>query len=126
MKRTEIDAVLKDEEIQMQYLDRELNDFWRQQHLIKRLKRKGFLLGVPLLRAWVPYILIGIVLALTRVWAALKPDSWAGAMKNVRLSILNPNGEQFWGFAFLWNPGVIFILVGLLSILFPFRKRYIK
>ncbi len=127
MKQAEIDAVLKDEDVQMQYLDRELDDFWRQQHLIKRLKRKDFLLGVPLLRAWVPYILIGIALALTRVLAALRPDSWAGAMKNVRLSILSPNGEQFWGFAFLWNPGVIFILVALLStVILRMRTVYVR
>ncbi len=126
-KQAEIDAILKDENIQMQQLNRELDDFWRKQHLIKRLKRKDFLLGVPLLRAWVPYILIGTALALTRVLAALRPDSWAGAMKNIRLGILNPNGEQFWSFAFLWNPGVVFILVALLSVvILRMRPVYVR
>ena len=86
-KKAQIAEILKDEAVQMQYLDQELNDYWKRQGLIRRLKRKDFLLGVPLLRAWVPYIIIGAVLAVTRVLSTLQPDSWAAAMKNIKLSI---------------------------------------
>ncbi len=126
-KEEQIEEILKDEDIQLQYLDKDVNDYWAQQSLIRRLKRKDFLLGVPLVRAWVPYILIGTVLAVTRVVSTLWPDSWAGAMKNVRLVIPGAEGEVFWSFAFLWNPGVVFILVALLSILiFRMRKVNVK
>ena len=111
----------------MKELDKELNDYWKQQSLIKRLKRKDFLLGVPILRAWIPYIMIGLCLALTRVVSSLKPDSWAGKLKNVKLTIPDGNGGTFWSFAFLWNPGVLFIIIALLSILIlRMRKVYVK
>ena len=113
-KELQIRELLKDEDIEIQYLKRELDDYWKRQSLIKRLKRKDFLLGVPILRAWVPYIIIGAVLALTRVLSALRPDSWAGVMKNIKLAVLSADGEVFWGFAFLWNPGVIFNSSGAL------------
>ncbi len=126
-KQAQIEEILKEEHIQLQYLDKELNDYWKRQTLIKRLKRKDFLLGVPIVRAWIPYITIGAVLAVTRVWSTLSPDSWAGRMKNIRLTIPGPGGEALWSFAFLWNPGVIFILAALLSILIlRMRKAYVK
>lgn len=124
-KEKQLEEILKEESIQMRYLNEELDDYWKRQSLIKRLKRKDFLLGVPILRAWIPYIIIGAVLALTRVFAALKPDSWAGVMKNIKLAILDANGDVFWGFAFLWNPGVIFILVAILSV-FILRMRKVN
>ena len=126
-KELQIRELLKDEDIEIQYLKRELDDYWKRQSLIKRLKRKDFLLGVPILRAWVPYIIIGAVLALTRVLSALRPDSWAGVMKNIKLAVLSADGEVFWGFAFLWNPGVIFILVALLSVfILRMRNVYVR
>ena len=126
-KEARIRELLKDEDIEIQYLKRELDDYWKRQSLIKRLKRKDFLLGVPILRAWVPYIIIGAVLALTRVLSALRPDSWAGVMKNIKLAVLSADGEVFWGFAFLWNPGVIFILVALLSVfILRMRNVYVR
>ncbi|MCR5088529.1 MAG: L-lactate permease [Oscillospiraceae bacterium] len=126
-KQEEIEDILKDEDIQLQYLDSDLNDYWARQSLIRRLRRKDFLLGVPLLRAWIPYILIGVVLAVTRIVSTLRPDSWAGAMKNVRLTIPGADGEAFWSFAYLWNPGIVFILVALISILlFRMRKVNVK
>jgi lactate permease len=126
-KDKEIEKILADESLQMKELDKELNDYWKQQSLIKRLKRKDFLLGVPILRAWIPYIMIGLCLALTRVVSSLKPDSWAGKLKNVKLTIPDGNGGTFWSFAFLWNPGVLFIIIALLSILIlRMRKVYVK
>ncbi len=116
-KEQQIEEVLRDELTQLEYLNRELNDYWARQRLIKRLKRKDFLLGIPLLRAWVPYILIGTILAVTRIVSTLWPDSWAGAMKSARLVIPDGKGGAFWSFAYLWNPGVVFILVALLSVL---------
>ncbi len=126
-KEAEIDEILKDEHLQLQQLDAEVNDYWQRQSLIKRLKRKDFLLGVPIVRAWIPYILIGVILAATRVMAALQPESWAGVLKNVKLTIPDGSGGTFWSFAFLWNPGVIFILVALISIfILRMKKVYVK
>ncbi len=126
-KEERIEEILKDERVQLEYLDKDLNDYWARQSLIKRLKRKDFLLGVPLLRAWIPYILIGTILAVTRIVSTLWPDSWAGTMKNARLVIPGGGGETFWSFAYLWNPGIVFILVALLSILiFRMRKVNVK
>lgn len=126
-KEAQIREILKNESIELQYLNKELDDYWKRQSLIKRLKRKDFLLGVPIFRAWIPYIIIGTVLALTRVLSTIKPDSWAGVMKNIRLAVLNSSGEVFWGFAFLWNPGVIFIIVAILSIfILRMRNVYVK
>ncbi|MBQ9008985.1 MAG: L-lactate permease [Clostridia bacterium] len=121
-KQEKIEEILKEEKIQLQYLNRELEDYWKQQSLIRRLRRKDFLLGVPIFRAWIPYILIGLILAVTRVVATLRPDSWAGAMKNLKLTIPGPNGSTFWSFAFLWNPGTVFVLVAIASI-FILRMR---
>ena len=82
---------------------------------------------ISLLRAWIPYIIIGIVLAMTRVLAALDPDSWAGVLKNFKLVIPDGNGGVFWSFAIFWNPGVIFILVALLAIcIFRMEKSCVK
>lgn len=127
MKQKEIDAILKEENIQLKHLDEELDDYWKRQSLIKRLKRKDFLLGVPILRAWIPYIIIGIVLAVTRIVSTMSPDSWAGDLKKVKLSIPDGEGGTFWSFNFLWNPGVIFIIVAILSILIlRMRKVCVK
>ena len=126
-KKEQIDEIMKNEEIQLEHLNTELNDYWKQQGVIKRFKRKGFLLGVPLLRAWLPYFIIGAILALTRVLSTLRPDSWAGQLKAFKLSIPGANGEVFWNFAALWNPGVVFILVALLTILIHrMRGAYVK
>ncbi|MBR0080687.1 MAG: L-lactate permease [Synergistaceae bacterium] len=126
-KEEQIREVLKEEHIELQYLNKELDDYWKRQSLIKRIKRKDFLLGVPILRAWVPYVIIGVVLALTRVLSTLKPDSWAGTIKNIKLAILNADGGVFWGFTFLWNPGVLFMIVAILSVfILRMRTVYVK
>lgn len=31
---------------------------------------------MPLIKAWLPYFLIGGALVITRVWSTLQPDSW--------------------------------------------------
>lgn len=72
---------------------------------------------MSLLKAWAPYFIIGIVLVVTRVWSTLQPDSWAGAMKNFKLNIPGgADGAPFWSWAVLWNPGIIFIIVALITI----------
>lgn len=71
--------------------------------------------NMSLVKAWIPYLLIGLALVITRVWSTLQPDSWAGAMKafNVTLPLF---GGASWSWAVLWNPGIIFIIVGLITI----------
>ncbi|MGN0205591.1 MAG: L-lactate permease [Coprococcus sp.] len=70
---------------------------------------------MPLIKAWIPYFIIGIVLVVTRVWSTLDPTSWAGAMKSFKLVIPGPDGP-FWSWAILWNPGIVFIIVALITI----------
>lgn len=67
---------------------------------------------MSLVKAWTPYFIIGIALVVTRVWSTLQPDSWAGAMKSFKI-VLPGN---FWSWAVLWNPGIIFIIVALITI----------
>ena len=67
---------------------------------------------MPLMKAWLPYFIIGGALVITRVWSTLQPDSWAGAMKSFKITLPVIN----WSWAILWNPGVIFIIVALITI----------
>lgn len=67
---------------------------------------------MPLVKAWLPYFIIGGALVITRVWSTLQPDSWAGAMKGFKITLPVIN----WSWAILWNPGVIFIIVALITI----------
>ncbi len=71
---------------------------------------------MPLLKAWLPYFIIGIVLVVTRVWSTLQPASWAGAMKSFKLVIPQIGFFSGWSWAVLWNPGIIFIIVALITI----------
>ena len=70
---------------------------------------------MSLVKAWIPYLLIGLALVITRVWSTLQPDSWAGAMKAFKVT-LPLFGCASWSWAILWNPGIIFIIVGLITI----------
>ena len=70
---------------------------------------------MSLVKAWIPYLLIGLALVITRVWSTLLPGSVAGAVK--ALSVTRPLfGGASWSCAILWNPGIIFIIVGLITI----------
>lgn len=67
---------------------------------------------MSLVKAWIPYFLIGIALVVTRVVSTLNPDSWAGKMKAFKLVF----GGGFWSWAVLWSPGLIFLIVALITI----------
>ena len=71
--------------------------------------------NMSLVKAWIPYLLIGLALVITRVWSTLQPDSWAGAMKAFKVTLPLVGGAS-WSWAVLWNPGIIFIIVGLITI----------
>ena len=71
--------------------------------------------NMSLVKAWIPYLLIGLALVITRVWSTLQPDSWAGAMKAVKVTLPLIGGASL-SWAVLWNPGIIFIIVGLITI----------
>ena len=72
---------------------------------------------MPLLKAFTPYIIIIAILVATRVCQNVGMG-WASAMKAFTIGtgksgvILGLN----WNWAILWNPGVIFIIVALLTI----------
>lgn len=70
---------------------------------------------MSLVKAWIPYLLIGLALVITRVWSTLQPDSWAGAMKAFKVTLPLFGGAS-WSWTILWNPGIIFIIVGLITI----------
>ena len=71
--------------------------------------------NMSLVKAWIPYLLIGLALVITRVWSTLQPDSWAGAMKAFKVTLPLFGGAS-WSWTVLWNPGIIFIIVGLITI----------
>lgn len=72
---------------------------------------------MPLLKAWSPYIIIALILVITRVSQRVG-IAWANAMKAFTIGtgksgvILGLN----WNWAILWNPGVVFIIVALLTV----------
>lgn len=78
---------------------------------------------MPLLKAFTPYIIIIAILVATRVCQNVGMG-WANAMKAFTIGtgksgvILGLN----WNWAILWNPGVIFIIVALLTIVIQGMK----
>ena len=78
---------------------------------------------MPLLKAFTPYIIIIAILVATRVCQNVGLG-WASAMKAFTIGtgksgvILGLN----WNWAILWNPGVIFIIVALLTIVIQGMK----
>ena len=78
--------------------------------------------NMNLLKAWTPYFIIAIVLVLTRVTQKMAADAgnvenWANKMKNFTVgtgesgAILGLN----WNWAILWSPGIVFIIVALIT-----------
>ena len=78
---------------------------------------------MPLIKAFTPYIIIIAILVATRVCQNVGMG-WASAMKAFTIGtgksgvILGLN----WNWAILWNPGVIFIIVALLTIVIQGMK----
>ncbi len=81
-----------------------------------------------LVKAWTPYVLIAAILVVTRVVQKFDPDpknnpGWATMLKEV---ILVGTGKHEagqglilgmdWNYAIFWSPGVVFILVALITI----------
>lgn len=91
-------------------------DKWDDAWLAKSEVAKPAQSDMPLLKAWTPYFIISIILVITRVWSTLQPDSWAGAMKSFKLTIPQLGFFSGWSWAILWNPGLIFIVVALITI----------
>ncbi len=72
---------------------------------------------MSLVKAFVPYVIIALILVATRVSQNMGMD-WANAMK--AFSVGTGKGGLIlgldWNWAILWNPGVIFIVVALITI----------
>ena len=76
---------------------------------------------MPLIKAWIPYFLIAAVLVITRVSqraaATAGVSNWADKMKSFTVgtgqsgAILGLN----WNWALLWSPGLVFIIVALIT-----------
>ena len=84
----------------------------------------GFMKAIgdmPLIKAWIPYFLIAAVLVITRVSqraaATAGVSNWADKMKSFTVgtgqsgAILGLN----WNWALLWSPGLVFIIVALIT-----------
>ena len=80
--------------------------------------------SMPLLKAFTPYAIIVAILVATRVSQNVGMD-WANAMKSFTGGtgssgiILGLN----WNWAILWNPGIVFIAVALLTIAIQGMKK---
>ena len=73
---------------------------------------------MSLAKAWLPYILIACLLVLTRVCQKFGAG-WADALKTFTIGTGKSNiilGAN-WNWAILWSPGIIFILVALITTL---------
>lgn len=78
---------------------------------------------MPLLKAFTPYIIIIAILVATRVCQNVGMG-WASAMKAFTIGT-GKSGVILgldWNWAILWNPGVIFIIVALLTIVIQGMK----
>ena len=78
--------------------------------------------NMPLVKAWIPYVLIALALVGTRVTQKMATDAgnvdnWANKMKSFTVgtgesgAILGLN----WNWALLWSPGLVFIIVALIT-----------
>lgn len=84
--------------------------------------------NMSLIKAWVPYVIIALLLIVTRVSSA-NGAKWANAVKSTTIG----TGESGlilgldWNFAIFWSPGVVFIVVALITFLYHnMRKRDIE
>lgn len=78
--------------------------------------------NMSLVKAWMPYVLIALILVITRVVQRFETNAgnpgWADAVKNFTIGtgksgiILGGN----WNWAILWSPGIVFILIALVTI----------
>lgn len=75
-----------------------------------------------LVKAWTPYVLIAAILVITRVAQRFETNAgnpgWADALKNVTIGT-GKSGIIFglnWNYAILWSPGIVFILIALVTI----------
>ena len=76
---------------------------------------------MSLIKAWIPYFIIGIILVVTRVSEKMASNAgntnWATAMKNFKIG----TGESHiilgadWNWAIFWSPGVVFVVVALIT-----------
>ena len=72
---------------------------------------------MPLLRAWMPYICIGVILLVTRI-PALKVKAFLKSLAYTKVSVRGVEGIDY-TFDWAYNPGIIpFIVVGILLVFF--------
>ncbi|MEE0229686.1 MAG: L-lactate permease [Peptococcaceae bacterium] len=83
---------------------------------------------MSLVKAWIPYFIIAIILVATRV-TQNQGAAWSNALKTTTIGtgesgvILGLN----WNWAILWSPGVVFILVAIITFfLHGMRSQEIK
>ena len=95
------------------------DDTWRATTKVPEPKTSN----MSLVKAWMPYVLIALILVITRVVQRFELNAgapgWADAVKNFTVGtgksgiILGAN----WNWAILWSPGVVFIIIALVTIL---------
>ena len=77
--------------------------------------------NMHLLKAWLPYFIIAIILVVTRVSQRMAANAgksnWADALKNLTVG----TGESHvilgldWNWAIAWSPGIVFIIVAFIT-----------
>lgn len=83
---------------------------------------------MSLVKAWIPYFIIAIILVATRV-TQTQGAAWSNTLKTMTIG----TGESGailgldWNWAILWSPGIVFILVAVITFfLHGMRSREIK
>ncbi len=74
---------------------------------------------MSMVKAWLPYVLIAIILVGTRV-AQTQGAEWASALQSFTIGT-GDSGIIFgqdWNYALLWSPGTIFIVVAIFTFFF--------
>ena len=80
---------------------------------------------MPLVKAWLPYVLIGAILVVTRV-ASTQGAAWAKALQGFTIG----TGEsgiifgQDWNYALIWSPGTVFVVVAIFTFFYHNMKSY--
>lgn len=77
---------------------------------------------MSLVKAWTPYVLIAVILVVTRVAQRFETNAgnsgWADKLKSVTVGTGQSNvilGAN-WNWAICWSPGIVFIIVALITI----------
>lgn len=86
---------------------------WMSRHEVRLSKDKG----MSAKKAWLPYVIIGIILVITRVSVFHLKDVLAAEPFILHVNHIFGYENINWAFKYLWNPGIMpFVLISLLTV----------